>query len=1143
MSIQRLSSILPKNVQDSLNWGSLYGSADALVLSEFIEKNSGVFLVITNTIDQCENLYNSLRFFSSHQIIKFDDWEILPYDHFSPHSEIISNRLEALSLIRKAENVIVVTTVEALLARICPIDFVSNQMIQLSIGTQLEQTEFSQNLANTGYRKVMKVVEPGEYSVKGSLIDLFPNGSISPYRIDLFDNEIESIRIFDPSTQRTISETESINLTSSKEFPADKESILDFVKKYKAISNRETDQVIDQLENNRLPGGIEFYLPLFFDKTNSLFDYFNQLDGVFTYQGFEDFKNNAINEINTRFEISKEKTDRFVLDTEEVYFTSEEISSYLKKYKQTSLSENKSTKSGSINFPVRILPPLQIHSESKNPIDKLESFLNGFDGKTLIAFESVGRQNVVEELLKQKSIKVNKISSFDDLSNSSNNVSTVIYPLPKGLLFEEFALITEDELFGEKVIAQKKRKRAKHKDFEEAIKSLIEINIGDPIVHENYGVGRYQGLKTQSYDGLVQDFLSIEYANETKLLIPVTDLNLISRYSGVNPDYAPLHKLGTAQWQNAKRKARESLHDVAVELLEIYSKRASMKGFSFPEPSDAYDSFVSNFQYEETPDQIKTILEVLSDMNSSQPMDRLVCGDVGFGKTEIAMRAAFLAVESGKQVAILVPTTLLANQHHQSFEDRFINFPVTIESLTRFKSDKKQNQVKQLVADGKVDILIGTHKIIQSSVKYKNLGLVIIDEEHRFGVRQKEALKKLRGNIDVLTMTATPIPRTLNMALGDLKSMSIISTPPANRNAINTFVGEWDDALIRESCYRELHRGGQVFFLHNDIDSIDNMAEKISGLVVNSRVRIAHGQMPSKELEMIMNDFYHGRFDILVCTTIIETGIDIPNANTILINNAQNFGLAQLHQLRGRVGRSHHLAYAYLIIKSKYALNDSAKKRLDAIESLEELGAGFMLANHDLEIRGAGNLLGDNQSGKINEIGFNLYHDLLKRTIESIRMGQKIDLDEAINSEPEIDVGISTVIPEDFLPDIHERLLVYKRVASCENISELDELQIEFIDRYGLLPDSMKQLFAVTELKLQCKKNHIQKLDAYDDKCIITFSEINEVNPEIIIRLIQSEPNIYQLKGESVLIIKSKMEEGLNRVVQISKYLEQIASN
>jgi transcription-repair coupling factor (superfamily II helicase) len=829
------------------------------------------------------------------------------------------------------------------------------------------------------------------------------------------------------------------------------------------------------------------------------------------------------------------------LPIEQVFIEKQQLFSQIKQRQQLLIGSSKNEeKLGHLNFASQLLPSLNINAQNKVPLNKFLVFEKKFSGKILIVCESEGRKSVLSDLLISHELKPNPVEDWQDFLSSDKKLCITNDELSEGLLTQDIAVITEVNLFGADVVKQQRRRRAKHKDFDEAIKSLVEIQIGDPIVHESYGVGRYLGLKTQTFDGLTQDFLMLEYAKGSKLMVPMTSLNLISRYSGASPESAPLHKLGTNQWTKAKQKAHEALYDVAAELLEIYAKRQSQRGFAFPAPSDAYGSFVASFPFEETPDQLKTMGEVLADMQSHKPMDRLVCGDVGFGKTEIAMRAAFLAVESGKQVAILVPTTLLANQHYASFQDRFINHPVEIKVLSRFQSTKEQTQIKQKLLDGTCDIVIGTHKLIQGSIKYKQLGLVIIDEEHRFGVKQKESLKKMRGRSDILTMTATPIPRTLNMALGSLRELSIIATPPQGRSAIQTFVKEWDDDTIKEACSREMHRGGQIFVLHNDIDSIDNMAESLKSLMKNAHIRIAHGQMPTRELEQIMSDFYHGRFQILVCTTIIETGIDIPNANTIIINNAQNFGLAQLHQLRGRVGRSHHRAYAYLVIKSHQSLSNNARKRLEAVESLEELGAGFMLANHDLEIRGAGDLLGDNQSGKISEIGFNLYHDLLKRTVDAMRVGKKININDPINHAVDIDTGIPCIIPDTYLGDVHERLVLYKRIANGKDNDELKDLTIEMIDRFGLLPDATKNLFAATQLKLSCEKIGIDKVSIYDDKAHIVFSDKVNIEPIKIINLVQTQPKRYQLKGQNQLIFKQEMPDNIERIELIESLLKTL---
>ena len=1122
-------------------WGSLYGSADALALVEYAQQQSQVILLIANDIAHLDILYKSLNFYNDTlDILKFDNWEVLPYDQFSPHPDITSNRLSTLSKLKKLKKGIVVTTLETLFSYLCPIEFSEKFSFDLKIGNDINPALLSEKLLKIGYNRVTTVMEHGEFNIRGSLIDLYPMGANKPYRIDLFDQEIETIRSFDTSTQRSEIQVDEIALLPAREFATDQPSINLFKENYTQAFGDQSF-IYHEISEGRLPGGIEFYLPLFFNSTNTLFDYLPKTLTIATFAGFSTLVDKTFVNIQSRFDHAKLDLDRPPLAVNRVFLSKEVLFSAIKQQPQLVIGPSKlEQKPGHLNFSSKLLPPLRIDPQAKNPLSKLSSFAKRFQKKILIVCESQGRQSVLDELLKNHDLEAQNTKDWQHFLSSDHLLHITNQELSQGLLGLDIAVITEDNLFGQEVVQQQRRRRAKHKDFDEAIKSLVEIKKGDPIVHENYGVGRYLGLKTQTYDGLSQDFLQLEYAGGAKLMVPMTSLNLISRYSGALAENAPLHKLGTPQWSKAKQKAGEALHDVAAELLEIYAKRESQTGFAFPEPNDAYSAFVSHFAFEETPDQLKTMGEVLADMRSNKPMDRLVCGDVGFGKTEIAMRAAFLAVEAGKQVAILVPTTLLAKQHHQSFVDRFIHHPVEIAALSRFQTAKEQKIIVEKLSTGQIDIVIGTHKIIQGSIQYKNLGLVIIDEEHRFGVKQKEALKKLRGQSDILTMTATPIPRTLNMALGSLRELSIIATPPAKRSAIQTFVQEWSDDNIKEAITRELHRGGQIFVLHNDIDSIDNMAQSLTELMPNVHVRVAHGQMPTRELEHIMGDFYHARFQILVCTTIIETGIDIPNANTIIINNAQNFGLAQLHQLRGRVGRSHHRAYAYLVIKSHQSLSRDAKKRLDAIESLEELGAGFMLANHDLEIRGAGDLLGDNQSGKISEIGFNLYHDLLKRTIDAMRAGRKLNLDDPINHEIQIDCGLPSIIPQSYLEDVHERLVLYKRIASCKTNNELKELQIEMIDRFGLLPDSTKHLFANIRLKLFCEKIGIDKINLYEDKAIITFGSKNTIEPIKIIQLIQKQPKNYQLKGQNQLIVKESMPEDIRRIELVENLLKKL---
>ena len=1126
----------------TFHWGSLFGSAEALALIEFTQKHDCVVLYIARDISHYEQIQTALDFYNaSLTILAFSNWEILAYDHFSPHPDLVSSRLKTLSQLPSLKSGIVITTLESLSQRLCPTDYIEKYSLSLARGGQLNIDHFVDKLVKIGYRRTSSVMEQGEFCIKGALIDIYPMGAKTPYRIDLFDNEIDSIRTFETSTQRSIEMVENIELLPAREFSAEPSSIETFEHNYHNVFGKKDGVIFTEVSEGRFPGGVEFYLPLFFNQTATLFDYLPN-NPIIAYQnGLSDKVSEQTAALTARFEHAKRSLDRPPLPLDSVFLSQTELFTLLKNTEQVQTQSIKSNNKAALNFPSSVLPPIRIDSQAKNPLDKLIAFIESFKGRVLIVCESQGRQSVLMDLLSSQQLSPQDCRHWSEFLECDSGLCITNARLSEGLLTSEIAIITEDHLFGQDVVKQQRRRRAKHKDFDEAIKSLVEIQPGDAIVHEHYGVGRYLGLDTRTFDGNSQDFLSLEYANGSKLMVPITALNLISRYSGANLDSAPLHKLGTQQWSKAKKKAAEALYDVAAELLEIYAKRQSLTGFAYPEPDDAYSSFVASFAFEETPDQLKTMEQVLGDMQSSRPMDRLVCGDVGFGKTEIAMRSAFLAVEAGKQVVVLVPTTLLANQHQQTFIDRFANYPVTIKALSRFQTPKEQILIKEGLKLGKIDIVIGTHKLIQGSIKYQNLGLIIIDEEHRFGVKQKEALKKLRGQSDILTMTATPIPRTLNMALGSLRELSIIATPPAKRSAIQTFVDEWSDDTIAEACSRELHRGGQIFVLHNDIDSIDNMAETLKNLMPNIKVRIAHGQMPSKELERIMADFYHQRFQILVCTTIIETGIDIPSANTIIINNAQNFGLAQLHQLRGRVGRSHHKAYAYLIIKSHQSLTKDAKKRLDAIASLEELGAGFMLANHDLEIRGAGDLLGENQSGKISEIGFNLYHDLLQRTIRAIKRGEKLNIEDTINEQIEIDIGIACIIPQTYLDDVHERLVLYKRIASAKDEDELKDLQIEMIDRFGLLPEPTKNLFASTALRFICEKIGIDKIIIFDDKAEITLGQNHTIEPINIINLVQKEAQTYQLKGQNTLAIKTEMAPDMTRITTVENCLNRLS--
>ncbi|MBE8189818.1 MAG: DEAD/DEAH box helicase, partial [Candidatus Thioglobus sp.] len=842
------------------HWGSLYGSAEALALVEFAKAQNRVLLVVASDISHSEQLLAALNFYNDGlEILNFASWEVLAFDHFSPHPDITSERLKTLSKLPELKCGIVITTLESLLQRLCPLEFSKKYSFDLRSGKQINLQNLIEKLLKIGYNRTAKVMQHGEFSVKGSLIDLYPMGAKTPFRIDLFDQEIESIRAFEPLTQRSFAATEQISLLPAREFATDEQSRklfqTNYFKAFEQVPSAQ-DLIPNAVAESRLLGGIEFYLSLFFSHTNTLFDYLPDDSILASHQGFSELAEEVFAEISTRHKYASGNLERQPLPIESVFLSKSELFSQLKSGQQLLINLSKITKKSGLNFASKLLPPVKIQAQAKNPLSKLLNFINKFDGKILIVCESKGRQSVLCELLENHNLTPEPVENWQAFSQSQQKFCITNANLNEGLRTEKIAIITEADLFGAAVVKQQRRRRAKHKDFDEAIKSLVEIKIGDPIVHENYGVGRYLGLKTQTFDELEQDFLQLEYAGGAKLMVPMTSLNLISRYSGAATENAPLHKLGGNQWSRAKQKAGESLYDIAAELLEIYAKRQAQVGFAYPKPSDSYSSFVAGFQFEETADQLKTIAEVLADMQSDKPMDRLVCGDVGFGKTEIAMRAAFLAVEAGRQVAILVPTTLLANQHYQSFSERFSNYPISISALSRFQTGKQQGQIKQQLLDGKIDIVIGTHKLIHGNIQYKKLGLIIIDEEHRFGVKQKETLKKLRGQSDILTMTATPIPRTLNMALGSLREMSIIATPPRGRSAIQTFVSVWNDETISEACSRELHRGGQIFVVHNDIDSIDNMAQTLKSLMPNVQIRIAHGQMPSRELEQIMADFY-----------------------------------------------------------------------------------------------------------------------------------------------------------------------------------------------------------------------------------------------------------------------------------------------
>jgi transcription-repair coupling factor (superfamily II helicase) len=1118
----------------TMRWGRLYGSSYGLVISQAARQADRLVVVITPDTPSANQLEYDIRFYGGGSdelpVLHFPDWETLPYDAFSPHQDIISDRLATLYQLSKLKKGILVVPAATLMYRLAPREFLDANVFLLDVGDRIDIDAMRERLTESGYRLVSQVMEHGEFAVRGSIIDLFPMGGTQPYRLELFDDELESIRTFDPESQRSIDKVDHIRMLPAREFPFNEQSISRFRQNYRAAieGDPQVSSIYRDVSNNITPSGIEYYLTLFFDKTASLFDYLPNNSVVVKINDVDEAARRFGDEVNRRYEQGRYNVERPILEPQRVFLPHTEFFQQLKTLPQVIVQNFKleESKPGYFNFTTAKPPQLTMDARAPRPTDKLLEFIKQFDGRILFAAESTGRRETLLEILKACDLIPAQVSDWQAFLESDATLAITVAPLQNGLFLEDpaIAVIAETQLFGEQVL-QQRRRRAKQRDPDLIIRNLVELEEGSPVVHEDHGVGRYLGLQSLNVGGIEQEFLTLEYAGGDKLYVPVASLHLISRYTGASPDIAPLHKLGSNQWEKAKRKAREQVRDVAAELLDIYARREARVGYQYKLETDQYHAFAAAFPFEETPDQEDAIHGVLTDMTSEKPMDRLVCGDVGFGKTEVAMRAAFIAVQDGKQVAMLVPTTLLAQQHFENFKDRFADWPVRIESLSRFRSKKEQDNVITGLQDGNIDIVIGTHKLIQKGIKFKRLGLVIIDEEHRFGVRQKERFKALRSEVDVLTLTATPIPRTLNMSLSGLRDLSIIATAPARRMAIKTFVNHWNDQLIQEACLREIRRGGQVFFLHNEVETIEKMAKQIEALIPEAKIAVAHGQMRERELERVMADFYHQRFNILVCTTIIETGIDVPNANTIIMNRADRFGLAQLYQLRGRVGRSHHQAYAYLVVPTRKAMTADALKRLEAIESIQDLGAGFTLATHDLEIRGAGELLGEEQSGQMQEIGFSMYMDLLERAVEALRSGKQPELDKPLEHGTEVDLGLSALIPDDYLPDVHTRLIMYKRIANAKSFDDLRELQVEMIDRFGLLPEQTKNLFRVTELKLKATPLGIKKIEFGSDSGRFIFNTQPNIDPMTVITLIQTKPNLYKMDGQDKLRIIRNMPD------------------
>jgi transcription-repair coupling factor (superfamily II helicase) len=1090
----------------------LAGAADALYLAE-LARHAAPLVVVCASAWDANRLAEELRWFDPElRVCAFPDWETLPYDTFSPHPDLISERLATLYQIARGEFDVAVVALSTALYRLAPPAFMAAHTFFLKQKDTLDEAAFRAQMALGGYTHVNQVYAPGEFSVRGGLIDLFPMGSALPYRIDLFDNEIETLRAFDVDTQRSIYPVNEVRLLPAREFPLDETGITRFRQNFRERfeGDPSKSKLYKDVSNGLAPAGIEYTLPLFFDETATLFDYLPKQTRIVAHGALDPAGQAFWTDAQGRYRLLAGDKDRPLLPPAELFLATDTFFSLAKAYSRLDIEQGGNGLAHSV-------PPISVDRREAHPVAKLQGFIDGFRGKTLIVAPSAGRRETLHEYLAEHGLDAQLVDNWADSLQSAARILLTHGPLAEGFVTADgkLAVITETELYA---IPPKTRRarEARATQIDNLLRDLSELKPGDPVVHAQYGVGQYLGLVNMDLGDGDTEFLQLEYAKGDKLYVPVANLHLISRYSGAGEGAAPLHKLGTDQWEKARRRAMQAARDTAAELLNLYALRAAREGHAFKFSLHDYEAFAEGFGYEETPDQAAAIAAVMADMQSGKPMDRLVCGDVGFGKTEVALRAAFMAVMGGHQVAVLVPTTLLAEQHFHNFSDRFSAWPIKLAELSRFRSPKEQAAALQALADGKLDIVIGTHRLIQKDVKFARLGLVILDEEHRFGVRQKEQLKALRAEVDVLTLTATPIPRTLAMSLEGIRDFSVIATAPQKRLAVKTFVQSFSSGLIREAVLRELKRGGQVYFLHNEVSTIEVMRKRLEKLLPEARIRVGHGQQGERELEQVMRDFYQQRFDILLCTTIIETGIDVPTANTILINRADKFGLAQLHQLRGRVGRSHHQAFAYLLVEEDRTLTAQAKKRLEAIQLLEELGSGFHLAMQDMEIRGAGEVLGDKQSGEILEVGFSLYNDMLAGAVASLKAGKEPDMSQPLGVVSEINLHTPALLPVDYCPDVHERLVLYKRLASVQHAEDLTALQEELIDRFGSLPDPARALLDTHRLRLAAKTLGIMKVDASGDAILLQFVPQPPIDPGRIIQLIQTRRDL-KLAGENRL--------------------------
>ena len=1135
----------PSKPGDIQIWGQIHGSHLAHAIAATANSTQGLTLVIANSSGACQRLTEEIQYFYEGEVYRLPDWETLPYDYFSPHQDIISERLGTLVKLPQATKGILIIPALALQVRLPPVNYILGHSFVIKQGQILELEKLKSNLISSGYQVVDNVYEHGEFSIRGAILDIFPMGTDQPFRIELFDNEVDSIRFFNTETQRSTDKTDAINLLPAKEVPLDKNGIRCFKQRWFDFfdSDPNLSPLYTDVAKQIAPGGIEYYLPLFFEETATIFDYLPDNCQIIFDEHLEKTIQQNWLEIENRYEDRRHDIRHPVLAPKELYLNDNQTFGLFKKYPRIRIHQNPvAQQAGHFNYQQPSLPNLFVDHKHNKPLEKLEQFLMENNEPVVFCAESSGRREALIELLERIGVTPQIIDNWHDLTQTDFEYAITTAPLDDSFYSDTLQsfLIGENALFGER-IRQKRRQKVEKDNSENIIRNLTELTLGAAVVHIDHGVGRYRGMETIVIDNNATEFVMLEYADSAKLYVPVSSLHLISRYSGADTDMAPLHRLGSEKWSAQRRKALEKIRDTAAELLEIYAKREARPGRSFKFPRDDYENFAADFPFEETTDQKTSINAVITDMMKDSPMDRLVCGDVGFGKTEVALRAAFIAVQNDMQVAILVPTTLLAQQHFETFRDRFADWPIKVESLSRFKTGQAKTKAIQALEDGSADIVIGTHKLLQGDVKFKNLGLLIIDEEHRFGVQQKEKVKALRSEIDILTMTATPIPRTLNMAMSGVRDLSIIATPPAKRLAVKTFVKIKDEHLIKEAVLREILRGGQVYYLHNEVKSIEKTAEDLAKLIPDARVAVAHGQMSERQLETVMADFYHKRANVLLCTTIIETGIDIPNANTIIIERADKFGLAQLHQLRGRVGRSHHQAYAYLLTPAEKKVTKDAEKRLDAISHAQDLGAGFMLATHDLEIRGAGELLGEEQSGHIQNVGFSLYMELLDRAVAAIKAGTVLNIDTPMNQGAEINLRIAALIPDDYLPDVHTRLILYKRISNAKDTHDLKDLQVEMIDRFGLLPLQVKSLFRITELKFKLDTLGIVKLDAGETQGRFEFGPHTNIDPYTMVRLIQTKPASFKLDGANALKFIFDMPDAESRFSIIDDILKLLS--